>query len=332
MPSVDTLHPDDRVKAFQIAERRRNKDFSTIDEVLRMLTKSGEIRECETSSTLIEFEGSWAIFFTSHDITENKKNQRALLESEKKYRELTEMLPQTVYELDANGDIIYFNETGFKQFGIDKTDIGTSSYRFIAPEQHEQLKLNIQKTLTKKKITFGNKYTAVRKNGETFPAMTFAGPIIYEDKVSGVRGIILDMSEHEAMENALKESEEKYRTLIDKATDGIVITQNGLIKFANPAMCTMMKYPLEELLENPYLNFVVAEDHAVMVDFHKRRMAGEQFTSIYRSRFIPKDGKIITMELNARTSDYNGKPAAFIIIRNITERLNIEKRAATRKN
>lgn len=93
MPSVDTLHPEDRVKAFEIAKRRNNRDFSTIHEELRMLTKTGEIKECATSSTLIEFEGQWASFFTSHDITENKNIQRALLESEQKYRELTEMLP-----------------------------------------------------------------------------------------------------------------------------------------------------------------------------------------------------------------------------------------------
>jgi PAS domain S-box-containing protein len=450
MPSVNTLHPDDREKAFEIAKRRNNRDLSTIHEVFRMLTKTGEIKECETSSTLIEFDGQWASFFTSHDITENKNIQRALLESEKKYRELTEMLPQTVYELDTQGNIIYFNQTGFKQFGLDNSDIGKSSFDFIHPSQHEWMRENMKKTITEKTNSFGNKYTAVRKNGETFPAMTFASPIVFEDKVigirglildisepeamgkalresekryrelaellpqtvyehdmdgkltylnqagkkafgiesletgvsandlvvaedlermlsnmqkssfgnttsrgnsytairlngekfpvmifatpmfseekmSGIRGIVIDMTEYMAMEKALRESEEKYRALINNATDGIVITQKGLIKFCNPAMCEMMQYSQEELLEKPYLDYVLEEDHAVMTSFHKRRMEGENFTSIYRSQFIPKDGKIIVMELNARTSEYNEEPAAFIVIRNITERIKIEK-------
>jgi PAS domain S-box-containing protein len=155
--------------------------------------------------------------------------------------------------------------------------------------------------------------------------MIFATPMFSEEKMSGIRGIVIDMTEYMAMEKALRESEEKYRALINNATDGIVITQKGLIKFCNPAMCEMMQYSQEELLEKPYLDYVLKEDHAVMTNFHKRRMEGENFTSIYRSQFIPKDGKIIVMELNARTSEYNGEPAAFIVIRNITERIKIEK-------
>ena len=449
MPSMDLIYEEDRSKAQKIAGQRRSRDFSTINEVFRLMHKNGEIKECETTSTLIEFEGKWSSFFTSRDITESKKMQEALKRSEQKYRELSEMLPQTVYELDTKGNIIYFNQTGYKQFGIDDSDLGSSAFRFISPDQHEKLRQNIGKTLEERKATSGNKYIAVRKNGETFPAMTFTAPIIYHEEVTGIRGIILDMTDNVAMENALLESEEKYRTLvensqdgiiitqdgkfkfansamcqmlgytldefyamdgadilpahdrerilkihadrmkgmikslnypsqlitkedkivdvdihsstveyegkpaafmtlhditeskkmqqalleseekyrtlIDKATDGIVITQHGRIKFANSSMCTMMQYQLEELLEQPYLNYVMKEDHDEMVNFHKRRMEGEYFTSIYRSRFIPKDGKIITMELNARTSEYNGEPAAFIVIRNITERLKIEQ-------
>ncbi len=325
MEGTDIIPASDRERINKIHVERMQGKVNSLNYSMQMLTKNNNVIDVELQSSTVEYEGKPAGFMTLHDVTESKRMQRALEESEKKYRELTEMLPQTVYELDRNGDIVYFNETGFKQFGLEKSDLGTSSMRFIAPEQHAKMRANMEKTLTEKRSSSGNKYTAVRKNGETFPAMTFAAPIISGDEVVGIRGLILDMSEHEAMENALRQSEEKYRALIDKATDGIVITQHGRIKFANPSMCAMMQYPMEELLEQPYLNYVMKEDHDVMVNFHKRRMEGEYFTSIYRSRFIPKDGKIITMELNARTSEYNGEPAAFIVIRNITERLKIEQ-------
>ena len=450
MPSVNTLHPEDRVKAFEIAQRRNNRDFSTIHEVLRMLTKTGEIKECETSSTLIEFDGQWASFFTSHDITENKNIQRALLESEKKYRELTEMLPQTVYELDTQGNIIYFNQTGFKQFGLENSDIGKSSFNFIHPSQHELMRENMRKTITEKTNSFGNKYTAVRKNGETFPAMTFASPIIFEDKVIGIRGLILDISEPEAMgkalresekryrelaellpqtvyehdmdgkltylnqagkktfgiesletgvsandlvvaediermlsnmqkssfgnttsrgnsytamrlngekfpvmifatpmiseekitgirgividmteymamEKALRESERKYRALIDKATDGILITQSGVFKFVNPAFCEMMQYTEKELINKPFIEVVDKEHHAEMLENHIRRMTGASFPAIYRAKLYRKDGSSIMVELNSRTTDFEGNPASFVITRDITDRLQTEE-------
>ncbi|NJK93879.1 MAG: PAS domain S-box protein [Bacteroidales bacterium] len=73
MPAINTIHPDETQKALDIAKRRSELDFSTINEVFRMVSKTGEIRECETSSTMIEYGGIWASFFTSHDITENKR-------------------------------------------------------------------------------------------------------------------------------------------------------------------------------------------------------------------------------------------------------------------
>ena len=259
------------------------------------------------------------------DMSEHEAMEKALRESEQKYRVLTELLPQTVYELDANGNIVYFNQTGYKQFGLTSNDIGQSSFNFIHPSQHAQMRENMHKTLTEKNISYGNRYLAVRKNGETFPAMTFAAPIVSEDRVVGIRGLILDISEHEAMENALRDSELKYRTLIDKATDGILITQSGVFKFVNPAFCEMMQYSEEELLNKPFIDVVDRKHHAEMLENHKRRMTGESFPAIYRAKLYRKDGSSIMVELNSRTTDFDGKPASFVITRDITDRLQTEE-------
>jgi PAS domain S-box-containing protein len=140
-----------------------------------------------------------------------------------------------------------------------------------------------------------------------------------------------DLTENRRMQEQLKISEGKYRTVIEKATDGIVITQQGKLKFVNATMCEMLKYDEAEIIERPFLEFVVEEDRQVMIDFHKRRMAGEEFTALYRSHFIRKDGIVITVELNARTSVYDGGPAAFIIIRDISDRERIENELQTAK-
>ncbi len=443
MPSVQTLHPDDHEKAYNIAKRRHEQDFSTINEVFRMVTKNGEIRECETSSTLIEYNGMWASFFTSHDITESKriqlelqeseekyrllfeaesdaifmidtengqiidvnpaasniygysreeflamkntdvsaepektteatrrndtkvllryhrkkdntifpvelsagfttfknrkiqivtsrditdnmKMQDALRESEKKYRELADFMPQTIYELDTKGNLLYMNKSGMEAFGISEADYGMSCLNSFVPEDRDVMMNNLKLTMEGKRIKPMNEYTAVSRSGRIFPVLIYGVPIVKEGMVAGTRGIIIDISERKATEKALRDSEEKYRSLIEKATDGIVITQDGSLKFANQAMSEIMQYFVDEMIDKPYLDFVVPGDHQVMIDFHKRRMQGETFTSIYRSHFIRKDKKIITVELNARTSVYNGRPAAFIVIRDITERINIE--------
>lgn len=450
MPSVNTLHPQEHAKAFKIAERRRNKDFSTISEVFLMVTKDGEIKECETTATLIEYDGEWASLFTSHDISERKIMEEKLRENEEKYRELVETTNSIILKWDNKFNITFLNEYGLKFFGYDMDEvIGKPMVGTIVPatesnterdlallmsdivkdplkyarninqnkrkngelvwvswnntavrnelgeiigmysignditesklmeselkaseEKYRQLfnaesdaifminadsgeildtnpaasriygytheeflrmkNTDVSAEPEKTKIATENRQTLVplrfhkKKSGEIFPVELSAG---FTD-LNGTKIQIVtsrDVTERIRSQKALEESEEKYRRLIDNATDGIVITQNGLLKFVNIAMCDMMQYKAEEILEKSFLDYVVKEDHQIMIDYHKRRMSGEHFNSLYRSRFIRKDGTIITVELNARTSDFNGNPAAFIIIRNITERVKIEE-------
>jgi PAS domain S-box-containing protein len=574
MPSINLIYREDRYKVIEIAKRRQNQDFSTISEIFRMVAKDGSIRECETLSTLIEFDGQWASFFTIHDVTDSRrmqqelkeseekyrqlfaaesdaifmidaetgqildanpattsiygyshsellnmkntdvsaepektktatenlemivphrlhkrkdgtifpvelsagftkfknktiqivtsrditeriKTQEALAKSEQKYRELADFLPQTVYELDNRGNLLYMNKSGMVAFGLTNADFGLSALDSFIPEDRERMIENLKMTAIGKRATPMNEYTAVHRDGSTFPVMIYGVPMIQNGISIGTRGMIVDISDRKTMENALRDSEskyktliensqdgifaivddkmlfanntfcnmlgytpeelydksavslvfpedrvrglaiserrkqgdhstvndifrfiakdgslkagdvfssvlelngqvvsyitvhdltetrrmqeqlqqseEKYRTVIEKATDGIVITQLGKLMFVNNRLCQMLQYSETELVGMPFIDLTVEEDRQVMNDFHKRRMAGEDFTALYRSRIIRKDGKILTVELNARTSDYNGNPAAFIIIRDISDRIKIENELQTAK-
>ncbi len=304
----------------QVKDRNIPANYS-----MQLVSKYNQVIEVEVQSDTVDFEGEPAFFMTLHNVTESKKMQQALLISEKKYRELAEMLPQSVYELDKNGRITYMNQTGHKKFGISVVDYGRSAFDFIASEQHDLMRKNMAKSITENYHTQGTHYTAIKKDGTEFPIMIFASPMLENGEVTGTRGIILDMSSHIAMENALKQSEEKYRLLIEKAVDGIIIIQNSKLKFVNQAFCELMQYRAEELIDQSYLEHVEPEDHELIQLYHHRRMAGEDFQVIYRSRIKRKDGKILHIELNTRTSEFNGQPAAFIIIRDISQRLIIEE-------
>ena len=258
------------------------------------------------------------------DISERKATEKALLESEKKYRELAEMLPQAVYELDLNANLKYLNKAGREKFGTAYETTDVSVFSIVVPEQLERMRQNFMNVSFNNIPSKGNFYKLKQKDGQVFEAMISATSMIENGKPIGSRGIVVDISDHVAMQKALAESEEKYRTVIEKATDGIVITQQGKLVFMNESMCNMVQYSKDELIGTSFLDIIVPDEHSVMIDFHKRRMAGEDFSALYRSKIIRKDGKILIIELNARTSNYNGAPAAFIIVRDITDRLKIE--------
>ncbi len=258
------------------------------------------------------------------DISEQKANEQALRESERKYRELAEMLPQTVYELDKQGNIRYLNKTGKDKLGSDYETRPVSIFSYIHPDQGAVIRRNIggiSNNTVPEKSYF---YTFRQKDGQTFEAMISAAPLVVNGETIGSRGVMIDISEHKAMQEALAESEEKYRSLIENATDAIVIVQDGLLKFANQAMCDMVMYTRDELINTPLANYIDKEDPELRFKFHGRNVDGVRFSNIFRNYFVRKDAKRITVELNARTLNYEGQPAEFIVIRDITKRLKIE--------
>jgi len=342
MSSIEPIVPEDRYKALQIAERRKNLDFTTIRDNIRLFTKNGEIRECECVAAVIEYDGIPASFMTLHNVTESNRMQEALARSERRFRELTEMLPQAVYELDVNNAPTFMNKTGRKMFQLGDMDFSKSkAYDFFSPEDTERMRealsveaknIKIEKGALLPDYSRARSYTAHRMDGKTFPVLIYGTPIDEDCMVTGSRGMISDITERVGMENELRESEEKYRTLVDNANDGIVLTQDGQVKLVNKAMCDILQFQHEDFKDRSFYDYVVPEDRGEMEEYHKRRMKGEQFNVLYRSHLIRKDGEIITVELNSRTLSYNNRPAAFIIIRDITERLAIENELKVAKS
>ncbi len=335
--SIDIVHPDDRHILMGIGERRRNGDKSTIHAKIRLITKEGKEKICEATSTVVKYDGESGGFYTIRDVTEQNRVEQELKKSEQKYRELAEMLPIGVYELDLDAKIKYMNYTGRKLFHLEANSyFDISAMSFFSSKDSVLMRGNLEKEIERlRRIDYDAgeeteavpvEFTAKRSNGTEFPVLLYVNYIQEAKRVIGFRGIIIDISERKAMENALRESEGKYRLLIEKATDGIVITQDGLMKFSNEAMSEMLKLEnAEEEFGHSFLERIHPEDHQQMIDYHKRRMDGEDFVALYRSRMIREDGQIITVEFNSRTSIYNGRPAAFNIIRDITDRVKIEE-------
>jgi len=145
------------------------------------------------------------------DISQRKKNEKELRESEGKYRELSESLPLTIFETDRLGNISYVNEKGLKVFGYDREDVlvkgnfrGINILQVISLEESETAIDNVQLVLMGKKID--TEYKCVRKDGTTFPAIVNSTPISSNGKINGIRGILFDITDR-------KETEEKIRHL-----------------------------------------------------------------------------------------------------------------------
>ena len=145
-------------------------------------------------------------------IAERKLAEDALRESEQKYRDLAELLPQTVYELDESGMLTFVNRQAFETFGYTRDDFNRGLYalEMLIPEDRDRAGENVNKLLRGEKSS-GNEYTALRKDGSTFPIAIFSNRILREGKPVGLRGIIVDLTELRQAEADLRRSEERMR-------------------------------------------------------------------------------------------------------------------------
>lgn len=187
------------------------------------------------------------------DISENVKAEEALIASERKYKEMLMLLPQTVYEADLTGRLTYINKAGTDMFGHTEEEVrnGLNVLETIVTEDHEKIRESIRKLLSGE-ITLGNQYMGQRKDGSTFPMQIFSRPIIDNGKAVGFRGVIFDLTQIKEVENNLRQSNELFKTLIESTPVPTTISDmEGKFLMVNKAFCNDLGINPEDVLGKP---------------------------------------------------------------------------------
>ncbi|MDZ7820879.1 MAG: PAS domain S-box protein [Candidatus Marinimicrobia bacterium] len=134
-----------------------------------------------------------------------------------------------------------------------------------------------------------------------------------------------NITERKKAEKELKESEEKYRLIVENANDGIEITQSDRIIFTNSRFADMLGYTVKELKNIQFSQIFTASAKKALYERHEKRKAGIPLDDHYETRFRKKDGTTIDVSVNYEIIDYRGLPATFAIIRDITEKKKADK-------
>ena len=315
-----------RVVADMMQKRISGETYSPYE--ISILTKDGSQKTTEVHGVLIQYEGGPASLNVLTDVTEQRKVMKALQESEEKFRSIFDMMNDGIHIHEVTPD-------GFPGKFIDVNKIACQMLQYSREEMLRHGPLDFvsgyhsrpfNEIIEELSMTCHSIFETehIRKDGTRLPVEINAHKVILQGKEVTV-SVVRDITIRKQVEDALRQSETKYRQLVENANEAIIVAQNGMLKLINSRMVDLTGYSEEELLSQPFTNFIYPDDQAMVVETHYKRMAGEDHPSHYTFRLTRKDKTVTWVEISAVLIEWEGSPATLNFLINITDRKQAEE-------
>ncbi len=329
-PKQTTLPEDLSIVEGNIGKRIKGEEES-IHYEFRIVTKNQEIRNVEVFGSRIMYQGRPAVIGTMLDITDRKKAEEALRQSEEKYRTILENVQEAYFEDDLSGNLTFFNDVLCRHLGYTREELIGMNYRRYTEEEEDARKLH---ELYNGVYRTGKPVTALgmeatRKDGTKLNYETSVSLIRNsEGKPIGFRGISRDITERKRAEEALRQSEEKYRTIIESIEDGYYeVDLAGNLTFFNDSLCRIYGYPKQELMGMNDRQLTDQESATRLFQTFNRVYRTGEPGKVFDWEITRKDGTKRHVEASVSLQkDASGKAIGFRgILRDITEKKKMEE-------
>jgi len=261
------------------------------------------------------------------DVTERKKAEEVLRESQRWQRAILDSIPDIAWLKDKESRYIAANEPLCQAFGIKLEDFVGKTDFDISPEdlakRYRADDKEVMKSGKRKRVEepWGT------KEGKRIWIETIKTPI-YNDggQIIGTSGIARDITERKKAEEALRESEERYKALFQGAAEGIVVadTETKEFKYVNPAICKMLGYTEEELGRLGVHDIHPKEDLQYIISEFEAQARGEKTLSS-SLRCLRKDGTIMYADINTAVASIDGRQCNVGFFTDVTERREMEE-------
>jgi PAS domain S-box-containing protein len=251
-----------------------------------------------------------------------KKKEEALALSHNRLRSLVEMTSDWIWEIDARGIYTYVSPKVTELLGYSVEEVlGKTPFDLMPPDEAGRLRLFIQPFFSNAQEIRNLENINVHKNGRSVVLETKGVPILDKaGKLIGYRGIDRDITDRKQMEEDLKKSEQRFRSLSEASLEAIVFIEDGIIVDANEALNRLFGYEGEDLRGRPATDFIVPERRAFTDERMRTRTEG-----VYETDGLRKDGGVFPIEVNPREFENDGKKLRISAVRDLTDRKKIEK-------
>ncbi|MBY8989173.1 MAG: PAS domain S-box protein [Candidatus Lokiarchaeota archaeon] len=330
------IYPEDIPFVLSQSEKKQRGDTHDVipHYSYRKIMKDGRIKWVDLYSKTIHYNGKPADLVSQIDITEQKKMEEKLRESEENYRELVNDANSIILRWDIEGKINFINEFGESFFGYSKSGlVGKQVIGTIVPETEttgrdlEKLMENICKSPD---IYKNNVNENITKYGRrVWISWTNKAIKDVDGTLIGILSVGNDITKQRIATLRISESEEKFRTITEQSFIGIAILQNFKFKYVNQQFADTLGYESKEILKwNPkeFIEFIHPDDRKRVMEIAEKKYFGKnEVLEDLQFRIIKKTGEIIWLEIISKTIPFEGDLADLIATSDITKKKEAEQ-------
>jgi PAS domain S-box-containing protein len=238
-------------------------------------------------------------------------------------RLLVDTANDAVVSIDEKSLILDWNRAAERIFGWTRAEaMGKVLTDLIVPVQHREAHhRGLARYLADRTPGILNRRvetTALARDGREFDVELSVWPVETSGRFT-FSAFIRDISRRKVNEAKLRASEEKYRQVVENTYEGIVISQDGMLKYANPRALELTQRTLESALATPFIEMVHPEDRARVYGNYVRRMRGEPVEPFYRFRALSSLGDTRWLQISAVAIEWEGRPATLNFLTDVTE-------------
>jgi sigma-54 dependent transcriptional regulator, acetoin dehydrogenase operon transcriptional activator AcoR len=288
----------------------------------------GQVLKIELSVSVVNMKGVWNTIGILRDVTTRKKAEEALRVSEEKYRGIFEHAVDGMFQTDASGRLISANPALARILGYESTEdlveATTDSVERLYVDPHD--KEEFIRLMQKDRVVHGFELKLYRKDGTWIWGSIHAGAILSEKEgLLFTEGTIEDISERKLAQEALLESEGRYRELFELSPDPMIVHKDGAILLANKAAAEFLRVSSpQELCGLGVLDFVHPDFAQEVLERINRAEKDGQSSPFMEVQFARSDGSVGYLQSVPVPTRYKGESAVLSVGRDITERKEAE--------